>query len=208
MPTTTTPTTEVRRTRKAEQAAATKAILLRVARELFTAKGYGATGTEEIVERSGMTMGALYYHFRDKRDLFRAVFEELEQEFDDIGREAAMSKADAWEAFIAGCTAIVDACRRPDIHQICMLDAPSVLGWELWRKIDGQHSMASMSMGLRMLMQAGFIAEEPVEPLAALLIGMVNEAGLAIAHADDPMAMRDSILAALGRFLDRLRINQ
>ena len=197
-----------RGTRKAEQAAATRAALLRVARELFTARGYGSTGTEDIVEQAGMTMGALYYHFRDKRDLFRAVFEEVEAEFDQIGRDAAAGVEEPWEAFIAGCVANVDACRRPDIHQICMLDAPSVLGWETWRKIDGAFSMRSMRGALRAMISAGQIADEPTEPLAALLIGALNEAGLMIAHADDPSAVRESVMDSLLRFLERLRIAQ
>lgn len=195
-----------RRTRKAEQAAATRAVLLRVARDLFTARGYGATGTEEIVEQAGMTMGALYYHFKDKRDLFRAVFELVEAEFDQIGREAAQQEKEPWTAFTAACIANVDACRRPDIHQICLMDAPSVLGWETWRRIDGAYSMKSMRSGLRALMTVGEIAEEPTAPLAALLVGALNEAGLSIAHAEDPVAAREPVVAALLRLLERLRV--
>lgn len=195
-----------RRTRKAEQAAATRGELLRVARELFTARGFGATGTEDIVEQAGVTMGALYYHFRDKRDLFRAVFEEVEAEFDQIGRDAAKVVAEPWDAFIAACIANVDACRRPDIHQVCLMDAPSVLGWETWRRIDGSYSMKSMRAGLRALINAGEIEDEPTAPLAALLVGALNEAGLSIAHADDPEAEREPVVAALIRLLTRLRI--
>lgn len=192
--------------RKAIQATNTRAIFMRVARELFTARGYVNTRTEEVVEHAGMTMGALYYHFRDKRDLFRAVFEEVEGEFDSIGREAAAAVSDPWESFITGCIANVDACRRPDIHQICMLDAPSVLGWETWRKIDGAFAMKSMRGALRHLMTAKIIEDEPTEPLAALLVGALNEAGLTIAHAEDPAAKREVVVTALIRLLERLKL--
>jgi AcrR family transcriptional regulator len=199
------PSDAPRRSKKAEQAAATRRILLDVARELFTTRGFAGTGTEEIVAQAGMTMGALYYHFKDKRDLFRAVFEEVEQEFDEIGRAAAAAESDPWKAFLAGCIANVEATRRPDIRQVCMLDAPSVLGWETWRQIDGQFSMRSMGGGIKALIKHGIIPPEPVEPLAALLVGALNEAGMMLAHHNDDEAMRRQILDSLVRFLERLR---
>ena len=58
---------------------ATRDTLLRVGRDLFAERGYAGVGTEEIVARAGVTRGALYHHFADKRDLFRAVHEQLEQ---------------------------------------------------------------------------------------------------------------------------------
>src|ERR671922_1674567 len=78
------------RSKKAEQAEATRAKLVGVARELFAERGYAGVGTEEIVRRAQVTRGALYHHFRDKKDLFRAVHEELERDLvSSIGEEIA-----------------------------------------------------------------------------------------------------------------------
>ncbi len=63
--------------KKAEQSEATRMVLLQAARELFTERGYADTATEDIAQRAGVTRGALYYQFRDKVGLFRAVFEDL-----------------------------------------------------------------------------------------------------------------------------------
>src|SRR6266545_2719530 len=78
------------RSRKAEQTEATRSALMAVARELFAQRGYAGVGTEEIVQRARVTRGALYHHFRDKKDLFRAVHEQLEGELvAALGRQLA-----------------------------------------------------------------------------------------------------------------------
>src|SRR5258708_8316209 len=63
------------KSRRAEHVQDTQAAVLQAARELFAEKGYAGTGTEEIVARARVTRGALYHHFRDKADLFRAVMQ-------------------------------------------------------------------------------------------------------------------------------------
>src|SRR5919206_3907342 len=68
------------RRRQADRSEATRGELVRVARELFAERGYANVGTEEIVRAAKVTRGALYHHFRDKRDLFRAVHENVEQD--------------------------------------------------------------------------------------------------------------------------------
>ena len=62
---------------KSVQAERTRAALLTAAHELFAEQGYADTSTEDIIQRAGTTRGALYYHFQDKADLFRSVFEQL-----------------------------------------------------------------------------------------------------------------------------------
>ena len=112
-----------------EQAAATRTELLRAARELFAARGYADVGTEEIVRAAHLTRGALYHHFADKRDLFRAVHAQLAEEL--LGQIVAQTagSADAWEALVRGMRAFLDLCEDPAVIRISHLDAPAVLGW-------------------------------------------------------------------------------
>src|SRR5436305_856505 len=127
------------RTTKAEQSEATRAALVNAARPLFAARGYAAVGTEEIVRAAGVTRGALYHHFEGKNELFAAVYEQIEAELVAELGEVAAGASDPLDALHRGAAAFLEACRRPEIQRISLIDAPSVLGWERWREIGLKH---------------------------------------------------------------------
>src|SRR3954466_4474291 len=98
------------RGKKAEQAEATRARLLRVSRDLFARRGYAAVGTEEIVRKAKVTRGALYHHFRDKKDLFRAVHEQVEQELAERISAALDPERPPLELLTDGMRVFLDSC--------------------------------------------------------------------------------------------------
>jgi AcrR family transcriptional regulator len=53
--------------------------LLQAAASLFATRGYAATSTREIVAAAGVTKPVLYYYFRSKEGIFRAIFEDAER---------------------------------------------------------------------------------------------------------------------------------
>src|SRR5680860_1813248 len=192
------------KTTKAEQGEATRAALVRAARELFTDRGYGGVGTEEIVRRAKVTRGALYHHFADKKDLFRAVHEQIEGEVKE-GIAARMSGADPFELLLSGARAYLDVCTDPAVTRVTLVDAPSVLGWEEWREIDMRHGLGIVIAGLQGGMDAGILRRQPVRPLAHLMLGAMGEAGMVIANAADPTAARGEVEPALLGLLEGLR---
>lgn len=195
------------RTTKAEQGEATRAALVRAARDLFTEYGYGGVGTEEIVRRAKLTRGALYHHFADKKDLFRAVHEQIEDEvMEAIGVQMADAAADPFELLIVGTRAYLDVCTDPAITRVTLVDAPSVLGWEEWREIDMRHGLGIVIAGLQGGMDAGVLRRQPVRALAHLMLGAMGEAGMVIANAADPAAARAEVEPALLGVLDGLRV--
>jgi AcrR family transcriptional regulator len=184
---------------------ATRAGLLSAARDLFVERGYVAVGTEEIVARAGVTRGALYHHFTDKQDLFRAVHEQIEAELvAGIGEQMA-GVEDPWELIVTGLGAFLDACTDPAIMRVALLDAPAVLGWQEWRQISERHGMGLVSFGLQNAMDAGVLEPRPVRPLAHLLMGAMSEAAMTIVNAPDPRAARDEIEPPLIALLEGLR---
>ena len=195
------------RTTKAEQGEATRATILRAARELFTEHSYGGVGTEEIVRRAKLTRGALYHHFTDKKDLFRAVHEQIEGEvMEAIGAQMAATEGEPFALLVVGTRAYLDVCTDPAITRVTLVDAPSVLGWEEWREIDARHGLGIVIAGLQGGMDAGVLRPQPVRPLAHLLLGAMGEAGMVIANAADPKAARAEVEPALLGLLDGLRV--
>jgi AcrR family transcriptional regulator len=184
---------------------ATRDALISAGRDLFAERGYAAVGTEEIVARAGVTRGALYHHFADKRDLFRAVHEELEQGLvADIGAQI-VGIEDPWELMLAGMRAFLDACVDPAVMRIALLDAPAVLGWAEWREIDARYGLGLVGFALQNAMDRGVLSPQPVRPLAHLLVGAMTEAAMVIANAEAPASARDEVEAPLVALLDGLR---
>ena len=190
---------------KEERAQATRAALMSAARDLFTERGYAGVGTEEIVGRAKVTRGALYHHFNDKRDLFRAVHEEMEGEIVDAIAARMDGETDPLELLKTGTRAFLDACMDPAHAQVNLLDAPSVLGWAEWREIDMRYGMGLVTAGLQAGMEAGVLRDQPIRPLAHLLLAAMGEAAMMIANAKDPQAARDEMEASLLELLEGLR---
>ena len=194
------------KTSKAEQGEATRGALMRAARELFTEKGYAGVGTEEIVRRAKVTRGALYHHFTDKKDLFRAVHEQIEAEVVDAIAAKMAGAEDPIDLLVIGTRAYLDVCTDPAITRITLSDAPAVLGWEEWREIDARYGLGLVALGLQGGMDAGVLRRQPVKPLAHLMLGAMGEAGMAIASADDPQAARAEMEPALLGLIEGLRV--
>ena len=193
------------KTKKALQSEKTRGEIVRVARKFFEAKGYAGTGTEEIVRRAGVTRGALYHQFRDKKALFVAVVEESEREMAEHIQAAVDAETEPWARLQAGYLAVLDACIKPGIRQILLLDAPAVLGVERWRTVEAEYGLGLLSRGLETIQKAGRMKPLPVRAMAHLLLGAISEGALMIASAEDPGKAHREVVAGLQQLLRSLK---
>lgn len=184
----------------------TRAALLDAARELFTERGYSGVGTEELVRHAGLTRGALYHHFRDKRDLFRAVFRQMEGEIVNkiLARIADTGAVDPIEALGVGIRSFLDVCEDPALTQVGLVDAPSVLGWAEWRQIGAEHGLSLIADALQAAKDAGQLRDAEVRPLAHLMFAALGEAAMFVANAKDRAAARREVEAAIFTLLESL----
>lgn len=195
--------------KKVLQAAATRAELLRVAADLFAERGYAGTALDEIAGKAGLTKGALYHHFRDKRALFDAVVGaclagELQRIADESRRQTADTHPNSWERLIAITDLFLDGFRDGRLRRIVWVDAPAVLGTERWQQVVSAPILEQLSWIAGVFVKQGVVEDRFREPLAQLIFGAVHEAGMAIARAPDQDAKRAELAPALHWMLDEL----
>jgi AcrR family transcriptional regulator len=194
---------KVNRRSQVDRSAATRASLVATARPLFAEYGFAGVGTETIVRAAGVTRGALYHHFADKTELFAAVYEAIEQ---DLARElgellAAAGVTDPIEVMTLGAGAWLDACGEQEVQQIVLLDGPAVLGWQRWREIGMRYGLGLIEGLLAHAITVGRIPSQPVPPLAQVLVGALDEAGLYVARADDHAAASEEVRSVIAGLL-------
>lgn len=188
---------------QSERTAATRAQLLAAARELFAAKGFAEVSTQAVVEAAGVTRGALYHQFRDKADLFAALYEQVEEQLatDVVAAIAAEKPAGTMAAMRIGARLFLDHCSAPEVAQIVLIDAPSVLGWERWREVGIRYGLGIIEGMLARAVDEGVIPAQPLRATAHVLLSALDEAALYISRAADPDAARRDMYAVCDRLI-------
>ena len=197
---------QVQRRTQTERSAATQLALQKAARRLWGERGYAAVSTPEIARAAGVTRGAMYHQYADKAKLFVAVLESVEEEV--IERLAATVLAAEPKTPAAALRVAADAwieiASEPEVRQLVLLDAPSILGWAGFREISLRYGLGMTEQLLSAAIEAGELRSQPVRPLATVMIGALDEAAMSIANADDPEAEKAEIRAVVNNLIDAL----
>jgi len=196
------------KSRREEYSQTTRRALLRAGRKLFATQGYAETSVAEIVKAARLTGGALYHHFRDKKQLFEAVAEEIEQEIMKKADQAAAAHRDPWARLLAGIEAVLDASMTLDVQRIGFLEAPAVLGLDGMRAMELRYGYGRLRQTLERAMDAGLMRRHSVDLLGPILLGSLTEAAMAIARDDNPPAARKRASQILKELLSGLHIDE
>jgi AcrR family transcriptional regulator len=183
-----------------ERTESTQLALLEAARALFVSKGYGDTSTPEIALAAGITRGALYHHFADKRDLFRQVLAREAMAVAADIEAATPERLNPREALLQGSEAYLDAMTVTGRTRLLLVDGPAVLGMAEIMAIDDANAAHSLRQGLT---RAGMgRGEVSVDALSQLLSAAFDRAALEIDAGADAKevraAMRWLVEQALG----------
>lgn len=177
-------TEKVERRSNVERSRSTRAALIGASRRLFEEQGYAGTSTEQIVTEAGVTRGALYHHFRDKDDLFRAVIETVQQEFAREAGRAWDMGGDLWERFTAVGLDFFEHAPQ-EAARLLFIDGLAVLGYRQWRELDDAVHLPPLVRAIEEAIDEGTLPEQNAEVLARMLIALVNALGIMLVESDD-----------------------
>ena len=151
----------------------------------------------------GLTRGALYHHFGDKRGLFEAVVSEIDGEMTARLKVRAATAPNAWESFVEEGIGYIEMALEPEIQRIMLRDGPAVLGDpSSWPSANG--CITAMQQSLDRLLESGIIADVDTEATARMITGASCYAAQWIANAEDPVAISQRATAAYRRLVEGL----
>lgn len=174
--------------RRAQMQEETRARLIKAARKAFAAKGYAAASMDDLTADAGLTRGALYHNFGDKRGLLQAVIDQIDAEMLDRMRIAQERAETPWLGLLAESIAYIEMALEPEVQRIVLLDGPAVLGdpsqWP-----NQTACLRRTTRTIQELVEEGTVRPVDAEAAARLLNGAALNASLWIAAADDPHAV-------------------
>ncbi|MEL6401735.1 MAG: TetR/AcrR family transcriptional regulator [Cyanobacteria bacterium J06626_4] len=169
---------------KVEQTQRTRRAILDRARQLFSAQGYAATGTEEIIRDLGITRGALYHQFHNKLGVFRAVIVEAYGEITDSIREQIQPLDTNWEQLIVGCQAFLEVTQQEELRRLVFVEAPAVLAADDLTEID-QYGFGLLRASIHLAVEEGQLNVLDAEGFAHLVNGSLDELAAWVAQSPD-----------------------
>lgn len=194
------------KTRREENAEATRAALILAARALFGARGYEDVAIDEVAGAARVTTGAIYHHFHGKKGLFQATAESIEAEL--VTRSRTVAAGTPWERLKAALKALTIVCADPAIQRILFIEAPHVIGAEAWREIELRYAYGAMRDTLAQLQASGELAPYPVDLLARTALAVLREGSAELAKAPDSKAAQADVAAYVDAVLDALTVKR
>ncbi|MCZ4089172.1 TetR/AcrR family transcriptional regulator [Sinorhizobium psoraleae] len=187
-----------------EMIAETRAKLIGAARRAFGTIGYADSSMDDFTAEAGLTRGALYHHFGDKKGLLQAVIQEIDAEMTARLNKVSADAPTRWQGFVAENVAYVEMALEPEIQRIMFRDGPAVLGDpSMWPNANG--CIAAVARTISALKAEGFIVDIDPEAGARLIIAASSGAAQWIANSDNPAETSKKAVGGFRVLLEGLR---
>lgn len=181
--------------KRAAAMAENRAKLIRAARKAFATQGYAEASMDELTASVGLTRGALYHNFEDKKGLLWAVVAQIDGEMAERLRAIREQAPTLWQGLLAEGSAYIEMALDPEIQRIMLLDGPAVLGDP--SKWPGENACLDITMRtIRSLIDEKVVKPLDVEAAGRLLNGAALSAALWVAAANDPKVVLNKAVDA------------
>jgi AcrR family transcriptional regulator len=171
--------------RRAETMAENRTKIIGAARKAFAASGFAEASMDALTAQVGLTRGALYHGFGDKKGLLAAVVAEVDGEMAARARQASATAATPWGRLMAEGEAYIGMALDPEIRRIVLLDGPAFLGDpSTWPSQNACLNVTKQAVAD--LIANGVMKPVDIEAAARLLSGTAFNAALWVAASDEP----------------------
>ena len=191
------------KSRRAMSIEATRAALINVARRHFARDGYSRAELARIAADAGVTTGAIYHHFANKKALFQAVAEELEAEI--LAAATSSGEVEPWRRLQTGFEQLIDVCASAEVQRIIFVEAPQVVGPDAWRKIELRFAFGALRAVLASLIAAKIVKPYPLDLVARTLLALLRETSAEVARSKRDPRIRAQIADLVAGIFDALR---
>lgn len=186
----------------------TQSIFLALARLEFATHGYAGASTNRIVEQSGMARGSLYYHFKDKADLFRTIFRKLTTESNAEIMRHTSKVSDPWEALVRGADLFFEHALDPTFRRIVLIEALVAIPYLERISITGENYARTIMGMLEQSRQKGYISPDTdMRQLGLMVYGVLAEYARSLEYENNPEAAKHSLLKTFSWMLEQLKVN-
>ncbi|WP_043973399.1 MULTISPECIES: TetR/AcrR family transcriptional regulator [Acinetobacter] len=179
--------------------AETRIKLIEVARRAFAKYGYADTSMDKLTAEAGLTRGALYHHFGDKRGLFAAVVDQIDSQMAEFAQQHLEQPDDLWEGLLLEGQTYIKSALNPEFQRIVLRDGPAVLGdpahWP-----SQSRCLQSTRECIEQLLAANRIKMIDPEAAAVFLNGAAMNAALWVASSENPEQLLPEALNAFQIF--------
>lgn len=183
----------------------TRALFLELGMDEFTRYGYTLASTSRIIEASGMARGSLYYHFKDKQDLFRAVFEKMMQDVAAEMTKIMDGHDDPWDALITATRHYFNLCLDTERSRIYLLESQAALPLEDRHMIINLTLRPVMSHLIGQMVEAGYFDKQNREMLVLLIFGALSESVRVLNAVPDRKKASDQFFKTFQWAMEKLR---
>lgn len=163
--------------RRQAYAKETHEAILEAGHQLFSQQRFSGTSLEAIAQKAGVTKGAVYHHFKDKRAVFSACFERQAKQVSEV-MAAVPPQDDDWAYAFAQCRTFLDFVLAHGKHTISLQEAITVLGWDAWRAIDSHYTMGNIERVVARLQDSGRMKLYSRELVVNMIYGLLVNAAM------------------------------